>query len=231
MRLAARLALAALFAALASSAAYAQPEVRCESRNYQYQFCSTNGEVVGARITHQDSRSPCIQGQTWGWSRNGLWVSNGCSGRFQVDTFRPGPPSWGGNTLTCNSRGFNYEFCPVPARVYSAELLRQSSQTQCLLGRNWGWRDDGVWVNNGCQGEFRVRTQFQPTPPVRPGLFACESHGFRYQFCNTGPIRNAQLVEQRSRAPCERNRTWGSTGDGVWVDGGCSALFRLTPRW
>jgi len=231
MRLVARLAFVAVLAFLAPGLAHAQPDLRCESRNYSYQFCSTNGEVTGAQLTFQDSRAPCIQGQTWGWSRNGIWVSNGCSGRFRVETFRPGPPPWSGNSLTCDSRNYGYDFCPVPTRVYSAELVYQRSNTPCVLGRNWGWRDDGVWVNNGCQGEFRVRTQFQPSPPVGPGLTFCESHAFRYQFCSTGPIRNAVIAQQTSRAPCERNRTWGMTANGIWVDAGCAANFRITPRY
>ena len=33
-------------------------------------------------------------------------------------------------------------------------MLRQSSETSCLLGRNWGYDAAGVWVSEGCGGEF-----------------------------------------------------------------------------
>jgi hypothetical protein len=218
-------------AALASMPAAAQ-EIACHSRNYQYQFCSTAGEVVRGYLVRQESSAPCIQGRTWGWSSNGVWVSNGCSGRFRVDTFQPVPPPWpGGERMSCDSRNFQYEFCRVPARVYSAELIRQKSQSACIVGRTWGWREDGLWVNNGCQGEFRVQTAYQPSPPYGPGLTTCESHSFRYNFCGTGPIVGATMVDQRSKAPCIRDRTWGWTRDGVWVDQGCSATFRIRSRW
>ena len=76
-----------------------------------------------------------------------------------------------------------------------------------------------------------MQTSYRPAPPYGPGITTCESHGFRYNFCGTGPLVGAQMVEQRSKAPCIRDRTWGWTRDGVWVDQGCSATFRLRQRW
>ena len=76
-----------------------------------------------------------------------------------------------------------------------------------------------------------MQTAYRPTPPYGPGITTCESQGFRYSFCSTGPIVGAQLLEQRSKAPCVRDRSWGWTRDGVWVDNGCSATFRIRPRW
>jgi Protein of unknown function (DUF3011) len=215
---------------LAAGAANAQ-EIRCQSRNFQYQFCPSDGEVIHATLARQESQAACVRGRTWGWSNNGVWVSNGCSGRFLVETFRPLPPWSGGDRLRCDSRNFQYEFCFVPQRVFNVDLVRQTSSSACVLGRTWGWREDGVWVNNGCQGEFRVQTQFVPAPPVRPGLTFCASRSFRYNFCETGPISGAQMITQRSQAPCLRGRSWGTTPTGIWVDNGCAANFRITPRW
>ena len=227
-----RIAAIALVALGLLPGAAAAQEIRCQSRNFQYQFCSAPGEVVRASLARQESQAACLQGRTWGWSSNGVWVSNGCTGRFRVETFSPVPPPRpGGDRMSCDSRNFQYEFCHVPARVYSAELTRQKSQTACIIGRTWGWREDGVWVNNGCQAEFRVQTSFRPTPPHGPGITTCESHGFRYTFCGTGPLVGAQLVERRSKAPCVKDSSWGWTRDGVWVDNGCSATFRLRQRW
>jgi len=33
-------------------------------------------------------------------------------------------------------------------------MLRQTSEANCLLGRNWGYGGQGVWVTEGCGGEF-----------------------------------------------------------------------------
>jgi hypothetical protein len=35
-------------------------------------------------MVNQRSGSPCIQGQTWGYSRNQIWVDRGCRADFQL---------------------------------------------------------------------------------------------------------------------------------------------------
>ncbi|WP_396617229.1 DUF3011 domain-containing protein [Lysobacter soli] len=37
-----------------------------------------------ARMVQQKSKSACIEGRSWGWDRDGIWVSNGCRADFQV---------------------------------------------------------------------------------------------------------------------------------------------------
>jgi hypothetical protein len=207
----------------------AQQQLRCASRNFQYQYCPA-GDVRGAALIQQYSRSPCIEGQSWGADRRGLWVSNGCDGLFNVTSPGPFPPPGPGANVSCDSRDYRYEFCYVAPRVLRADLVRQKSQTPCVLGRNWGWRGDGVWVNEGCAADFVVRTDYGPVPTPGPGLVHCESSGYRYNFCATGPIRDAQLVEQTSRAQCIRGSTWGTQRDGIWVDNGCEGRFRVTRR-
>ena len=32
----------------------------------------------------QLSRAACIQGRTWGYGRNGIWVSDGCRAEFRT---------------------------------------------------------------------------------------------------------------------------------------------------
>lgn len=60
--------------------------VRCESVNNGDRFCSVD---VGGRgqvyLQRQESNSPCYEGQTWGWNRAGVWVTQGCRGVFTID--------------------------------------------------------------------------------------------------------------------------------------------------
>ena len=37
--------------------------------------------------------------------------------------------------------------------------MRSIGESACLLGKNWGYDDAGVWVSNGCSGEFGVGKQ------------------------------------------------------------------------
>lgn len=59
-------------------------EIRCESNNNRQNRCNMSIRR-DVRLIRQNSGSPCIEGQTWGWDRNGVWVSGGCRGQFQVN--------------------------------------------------------------------------------------------------------------------------------------------------
>jgi hypothetical protein len=223
-----------LAAAMAPLPASAQSRIDCESRDYQYNFCTTPEGVGRARLVQQRSRSACIEGRSWGWDRRGIWVSGGCEGTFEYAGLRPaGPagPAAGARVITCESRDYRQEFCDIPDGVESVTLARQRSRAPCVLNQTWGWRGNGIWVSQGCEGDFEVVTGYRPgRPPSQVGHLVCESRDYRYSFCDTGRIRDAQLVEQRSQAACVRGRTWGVERNGIWVDDGCEAEFRVITR-
>ena len=56
--------------------------IRCESNDGRTRECSTNGGRVV--LERQHSRTACIEGRTWGYGRNGIWVSQGCRADFRV---------------------------------------------------------------------------------------------------------------------------------------------------
>ena len=70
---------------------FAQQTFKCEANNDNRKYCGTYrpGEV---RLQQQISGSPCIEGQTWGVDRRGLWVERGCRAIFVVGRYdnRPG---------------------------------------------------------------------------------------------------------------------------------------------
>src|SRR5881396_2517805 len=61
--------------------------VRCESQDERTRYCAADirGDV---RLVNQLSRSNCIEGRSWGWDRQGIWVSGGCRGEFEIDQGR-----------------------------------------------------------------------------------------------------------------------------------------------
>ena len=56
---------------------------RCESQDGRMRRCSADTRY-GVRINRQLSDSPCAEGSTWGWDRNGIWVDRGCRADFLV---------------------------------------------------------------------------------------------------------------------------------------------------
>jgi hypothetical protein len=56
--------------------------IECSSRNYQPARCNVNIRR-GASIDRVLG-GECIQGRTWGWDNRGIWVNNGCRGRFRI---------------------------------------------------------------------------------------------------------------------------------------------------
>jgi hypothetical protein len=57
------------------------------------------------------------------------------------------------NVITCVSKQGAREVCKADTRAGVA-LLRSTGDSSCLLGKNWGYDDAGVWVSDGCGGEF-----------------------------------------------------------------------------
>lgn len=54
--------------------------VECRSSGYAFTRCGSIWER--ARLIEQLSNSSCIEGDSWGIDRDGLWVDKGCGGRF-----------------------------------------------------------------------------------------------------------------------------------------------------
>ncbi len=133
--------------------------VRCESKDSRVVVCRAQ-TYRGVRLANQLSRAPCIQGQSWGHDDRGIWVSEGCRAEFLLAGDDRGGWQGGGHggqrgNITCESEDGRYVFCRA-SRVRQARLQRQLSRGACVEGQSWGYRNDGIWVNNGCRGEFAV---------------------------------------------------------------------------
>src|SRR5262245_5748939 len=59
------------------------------------------------------------------------------------------------NVITCISKQGEREVCKADTSVGVA-LLRSTGDSTCLLGKNWGYDNAGVWVSDGCGGEFAL---------------------------------------------------------------------------
>ncbi|WP_213434114.1 MULTISPECIES: DUF3011 domain-containing protein [Lysobacteraceae] len=78
-----RLPAAFLVAAMCSSPCFAQQVIDCASSDATLAHCPIDASG-GAFLQQQHSRAACVQGSTWGFDRNGIWVTGGCRATFLV---------------------------------------------------------------------------------------------------------------------------------------------------
>ena len=144
--------------------------VLCESVSQRETVCAIPGRS-DVRLLRQKSRAACIEGDTWGVDRRGVWVDRGCRAEFEVRRYggghhgggqygdsypnnRPSRPDL--QTISCESHDGRYRKCSV--RIpREAILIDQNSRSECVYMRTWGYDRNGVWVDRGCRGEFEIR--------------------------------------------------------------------------
>jgi hypothetical protein len=163
--------------------------------------------------------------------------------------WQPGP-GWDRDIdVRCASNDYRYNMCQVDTgRGSDVRLVRQVSNTQCVEGRTWGWNRAGIWVNQGCEGVFRVQRRWSGggghhgggAGDWHPGAgwdrairVRCASNDFRYNMCqvDTGRGSDVKVARQISKTRCIEGRTWGWNRAGIWVNEGCEAEFVVNRRW
>lgn len=139
--------------------------VQCDSVNRQVRNCPVQGRIIEAQIAYQNSNSPCIQNSTWGYNNSTLWVTGGCRASFRVTYIsegRPGPGPGPGprppreESVRCGSPNYRYNTCGVNGMINYIQVERQLSNSACREGRSYGWNNNSIWVDQGCEAVFRV---------------------------------------------------------------------------
>ncbi len=146
--------------------------------------------------------------------------------------------------VECTSNDYRFTRCGVDWR--KADIVRQTSQSRCIEGRNWGVDRRGLWVDKGCGGVFVERGRggnhgggngnggWNPGPNWNQDIrLTCQSQDYRYRMCqvDTGRGGGVRIERQISDTACIEGRTWGYNRAGIWVSGGCAAIFRVERRW
>ncbi len=153
--------------------------------------------------------------------------------------------------IHCASEGYRYKNCAISSYAESVYLVRQTSRTNCVEGQNWGFDQNVIWVRDGCAGDFEVYSDYDrgddpwrrrrdPRYPGYPDYWKdrteqiqCLSQKYRYNTCTTrsrGRIVGIQLIRQLSKTRCDYGRTFGVSGNYIWVDRGCSGNFAIRIR-
>ena len=223
--------------------------VVCESEDGKRTNCATPSTADGVAVVRQFSRSSCIQGRSWGYTPNGIWVDEGCRAEFVIGShrFEPGYRVERLDRLVlCESKDGKPMHCPGDTSG-GVQVVRQISQTPCRFGEQWGYDGKGIWVAGGCRAEFAVRSEpvpkvqvvtTTPVPATRtethvvtqtldPPTLLCESQNNKRAHCRTDIRYGVVLHRQISQNSCVRDRTWGVDPDGIWVTDGCRGEFLL----
>ncbi len=68
-------------------------------------------------------------------------------------------------TVACASQTGERQHCAADTSAGVA-LQKSTGTGECLLGKTWGYDDSGIWVSDGCSGEFVLG---QPSPAATTG--------------------------------------------------------------
>lgn len=217
-------------------------EVICESRSNRIEYCDADTRR-GVRLVEQLSRADCIRDRTWGFDRHSIWVRDGCRARFELGGTGggwqpPPPPPQAGRSFRCESQRGRREYCAVSMGNGYPVLVRNLSSTPCDLERNWGWDRGGVWVDDGCRGEFRIEYGGNPGGGwggqggnQQVQTLRCESRDGRMHFCPADTSGFVRLTRQLSNSPCQQGYSFGWDQRSIWVNHGCRAEFEIRPRF
>lgn len=126
----------------------------------------------------------------------------------------------------CRSVNYGYIDCPVAGQIETVRLMQQYSPSECREGYSFGRSDRGIWADRGCEGLFEIYVQTY-RPAQESVTIGCSSSGYANNRCETGGfIQSAVMISQQSRSACIMGSTWGYDATGIWVSGGCRAMFQ-----
>jgi hypothetical protein len=203
--------------------------VKVESKGMErtYRRTSTRG---GVRLHKQLSREACVEGVSWGFDRDGIWVDKGCRAEFETGDAADAWAPASGRVVTVESYGGQREYRHVSTRG-GVRLRRQLSREACLEGRSWGFDRDGIWVDQGCRAEFEIGGSSSSASSGSifggPSTVKVESKNMGRAYKRTSTRGGVRLHRQLSREACVEGVSWGFDRDGIWVDKGCRAEFQV----
>jgi hypothetical protein len=239
--------------AAAPAAAQQYQTISCYARGSGRTNCSIPRGVQSVRFVGPDRSMRCREGQTWGWSGTRLWVAQGCGGNFELTTAdasigfppvvppigRPPGGSWGdyAGRVTCSAPRGGSNRCDGLNTQGRVTLVRNLGSRACVENSTWGHDRVGIWVTDGCSGEFAYGTAGQGGPGWGgpgwggqqgqgfAGELRCQSDRNRERFCRANTQNRVMLVRQRSGAACVEGQTWRVEAGGIRVRGGCDGQF------
>lgn len=158
--------LAALIAAAAALGfaphhANAQQLVTCESVNNHRAICGVNTSG-GVAIRQQLSSTPCVQGRDWGYTRNAIWVSNGCRAQFVTNASAYRSGRYGNANNRYNNGAYDNRYnngANDPVSLCRRAVRSQQGRVEVSTWNQNNSRNNariGFRASNGSAGECRI---------------------------------------------------------------------------
>jgi hypothetical protein len=125
--------------------------IYCASDDMERVWCPADSRF-GVRIIRQRSQAGCLDGQTWGYGKRGIWVDRGCRADFLVSG------DWrtrAAALIYCPSDDMRRNFCSIDT-LDGVFIVRQRSEADCVFNRTWGYDRDRIWVDRGCRADFEI---------------------------------------------------------------------------
>ena len=97
-------------------------------------------------------------------------------------------------TVICESKAGERQHCAADTSA-GVLLARVTGPAACLLGKSWGYDDEGIWVADGCGGEFKVAA---PAPAPAP----------------EAPVPVPAPAPAAAKTPTPNAETWGTWDPG-----------------
>lgn len=150
--------------------------------------------------------------------------------------------SRGEKIVSCSSDDGRRRECDADLRGYTLRDVDQASRTDCVVGRNWGYDDRGVWVTEGCRATFHFDSRDRDRDhaynwrdrddrdrdynAADEQRVRCESKNGRRANCDAD-LHGYRLVDVKeiSHTDCDVGRNFGYDDRGVWVERGCRGEF------
>jgi len=194
----------ALLSFCASVPAFAQYGLTCASEDGHRHYCAADTRG-GVTMQRQRSHSACVQGASWGFDQQGVWVDHGCRADFIVNTRQVDGPG-------------DHDRDHDRFRGHDADHDRD------------GDRDHDRDHDFDRDRDHHDRDWDRDRRPEETMQLTCASEDGRRHYCQSDIQGTATLLRQRSGSPCRQGYSWGNDRNGIWVDHGCRADFELKGR-
>lgn len=150
-----------------------QSNIYCSSIHQGIVQDCTNSDIAGGWVSCMDIDQSCGINDYW-INKDIVYVKDGCGGRIHLCYTRDAPATEiKDRTMECRHWNSSYKVCKVQdaQKVQTIEKIAQfpiTSGSQCSRGIDFGIIEDSIWINNGCNGIYKVGYYTDKPASVNP---------------------------------------------------------------